>query len=195
MEKEIRITRDIVKDYEIKTVVDTFNKIFPHGAKISEITKLVPNLGVDYSYFAEWLLEEKLTFNETILEFDTVQNNIFHNGNVHVKSDVNLVNTQIDIMGSLKIDGKLIIGDNGSIYSAKDYVNADEIHIPVKDVADAAIFAHIKTKILNSSGLIMGNVDADEVLNGGLIRGNVNTITIENINGGLVTGNTTFKLK
>ncbi|KES11201.1 Integral membrane protein CcmA involved in cell shape determination [Snodgrassella alvi SCGC AB-598-O11] len=197
MENELIITRDIVEKYYIKFVVDTFNDIFPHGAKISEITKLIPELEDDYSSFAEWLLQQ-VPPTDITLEFDTLQDNIFYNGPIHVKGDVNLVNTGIDLIGSLKIDGKLTIIGTGVVYLDKGNVNADEIDISeyaqiysdtkansisMSDYAVingdtvagninisgfASIYGNTKTKVINlNGGRIYGNVDTDELYNDG----------------------------
>ena len=200
MENELIITRDIVEKYDIKFVdikfvVDTFNDIFPHGAKISEITKLIPELEEDYSSFAEWLLQQ-VPPTDITLEFDTLQDNIFYNGPIHVKGDVNLVNTGIDLIGSLKIDGKLTIIGTGIVYADKGDVNADKIDISgyaqiysdtkansisMSDYAvingdtvansislrdSVEIRGNTKAKIVNlDDGCINGNVDADEIIN------------------------------
>ena len=197
MENELIITRAIVEKYYIKFVVDTFNEVFPHGAKISEITKLIPELEDDYSSFAEWLLQQ-VPPTDITLEFDTLQDNIFYNGPIHVKGDVNLVNTGIDLIGSLKIDGKLTIIGTGFVYADKGNVNADEIDLSgnaylyaqikansiimsdnaviIRDAVAgninisgfASIYGNTKTKVINlNGGRIYGNVDTDELYNDG----------------------------
>ena len=54
----------------------------------------------------------------------------------------------------------------------------------------AEILGITKAKVINfKGGFITGDVDADEIINdGGIIKGNVNTIKIKNINGGQIRG-------
>ena len=205
MENELIITREIVEEYYDDDIIFEFNIMFPDGAKISEIPKLIPELDDDYPYFAEWLLKE-LPFNEVPLELDTLQDGLFYNGNVHLKSHTHIPNTSL-IKGELIINGKLSARDSTYIYAL--HINAYEI-----DIADnAGIDAQIKTnfislrdyaelggdviaKVINiKGGRIGGNVDADEIINdGGLIwGGDVYTHNINNINGGKVFGGIFYK--
>lgn len=119
MENELIITRDIVEKYENKFiendvrkfVVDTFNEVFPHGAKISEIPKLIPELEEDYSSFAYWLLKQ-VPPTDTPLVLDTLQDSIVHNGDIIVKGDVIIDDNSefsIYIKGKIKFEGKLEI--------------------------------------------------------------------------------------
>ena len=207
MENELIITRDIFEKYSNKYIVDIFNEVFPHGARISEIPKLIPELEEDYSDFAEWLLKQ-VPPTDITLEFDTLQDNIFYNGPIHVKGDVNLVNTGIDLIGSLKIDGKLTIIGTGIVYADKSDVNADEIdiseyayiHARIKanriDMRGAAIISgDTKAKVVKLvRGRIYGNVDADELYNdGGYISQNAKADKATLINGGNIGGNIAFK--
>lgn len=119
MENELIITRDIVEKYENKFienddrkfVVDTFNEVFPHGAKTSEIPKLIPELEDDYSYFVGWLLKQ-VPSTDTPVVLDTLQDSIVHNGDVIVKGDVIIDDNSefsIYIKGKIKFEGKLEI--------------------------------------------------------------------------------------
>jgi len=119
MENELIITREIVEKYENKFienddrkfVVDTFNEVFPHGAKISEIPKLIPELEEDYSSFAEWLLQQ-VPPTDTPIVLDTLQDSIVHNGDIIVKGDVIIDDNSefsIYIKGKIKFEGKLEI--------------------------------------------------------------------------------------
>ncbi|WP_367425827.1 hypothetical protein ABX026_01410 [Snodgrassella alvi] len=119
MENELIITRAIVEKYENKFienddrkfVVDTFNEVFPHGAKISEIPKLIPELEDDYSYFVGWLLKQ-VPPTDTPIVVDTLQDSIVHNGDVIVKGDVIIDDNSefsIYIKGKIKFEGKLEI--------------------------------------------------------------------------------------
>jgi len=208
MKNELIITRDIVEKYENKFienddrkfVIYTFNEVFPHGAKVTDIPKLIPELDDDYPYFAEWLLKE-LPFNEVPLELDTLQDGLFYNGNVHLKSHAHIPNTSL-IKGELIINGKLSARDSTYLYAL--HINAYEIDIAddveiyaqiktnsinIRDVA--LIFGNTTAKVINfKGGSIRGNVDADEIINdGGLIwGGDVYTHNINIINGGIVDG-------
>lgn len=119
MENELIITRDIVEKYENKFienddrkfVIYTFNEVFPHGAKISEIPKLIPELEDDYSYFVDWLLKQ-VPPTDTPVVLDTLQDSIVHNGDVIVKGDVIIDENSefsIYIKGKIKFEGKLEI--------------------------------------------------------------------------------------
>ena len=111
MENELIITRAIVEKYYIKFVVDTFNDVFPHGAKISEIPKLIPELEEDYSYFVDWLLQQ-VPPTDTPVVLDTLQDSIVHNGDIIVKGNVIIDNNSefsIYIKGKIKFEGKLEI--------------------------------------------------------------------------------------
>ncbi|PIT32627.1 hypothetical protein [Snodgrassella alvi] len=122
MENELIITRDIVEKYENKFienddrkfVVDTFNEVFPHGAKISEMPKLIPELDDDYPDFVDWLLQQ-VPPTDTPVVVDTLQDSIVHNGDVIVKGDVIIDDNSefsIYIKGKIKFEGKLEINTN-----------------------------------------------------------------------------------
>ena len=119
MENELIITRDIVEKYEnkffknddLKLFEDAFNEVFPNGAKISEIPKLIPELEKDYSHFVDWLLQQ-VPPTDTPIVLDTLQNSIVHNGDVIVKGDVIIDDNSefsIYIKGKIKFEGKLEI--------------------------------------------------------------------------------------
>ena len=122
MENELIITRAIVEKYEnkffknddLKLFEDAFNEVFPHGAKISEIPKLIPELEEDYSHFVDWLLQQ-VPPTDTPLVVDTLQDSIVHNGDVIVKGDVIIDDNSefsIYIKGKIKFEGKLEINTN-----------------------------------------------------------------------------------
>ncbi|WP_367454751.1 hypothetical protein ABX042_12945 [Snodgrassella alvi] len=119
MENELIITRDIVEKYEneffknddLKLFEDAFNEVFPHGAKISEIPKLIPELEEDYSHFVGWLLKQ-VPPTDTPIVLDTLQDSIVHNGDLIVKGDVIIDDNSefsIYIKGKIKFEGKLEI--------------------------------------------------------------------------------------
>ena len=119
MENELIITRTIVEKYDLKFiddkfVIDTFNEKFPHGAKISEIPKLIPELDDDYPDFVDWLLQQ-VPPTDTSVVVDTLQDSIVHNGDLIVKGDVIIDDNSefsIYIKGKIKFEGKLEINTN-----------------------------------------------------------------------------------
>lgn len=120
MENELIITRDIVEKYDMnffidnKFVIYTFNEVFPHGAKISEIPKLIPELDDDYPDFVDWLLKQ-VPPTDTPVVIDTLQDSIVHNGDLIVKGDVIIDDNSefsIYIKGKIKFEGKLEINTN-----------------------------------------------------------------------------------
>ena len=116
------------------------------------------------------------------------------NGYGHVYSHKNCVNAdKIDISGNAYICSN--IKTNSIIMSGRTNIqgNVEVNNIRLRDFAE--IFGRIKAKVINfKGGSIIGDVDADEIINdGGLIRGDVNTIKIDNINGGKVDGKITYK--
>ena len=111
MENELIITRDIVEKYYLKSVVDTFNEVFPRGAKVTDIPKLIPELDNEYPYFVDWLLQ-RVPPTDTPIVLDTLQDSIVHNGDVIVKGDVIIDDNSefsIYIKGKIKFEGKLEI--------------------------------------------------------------------------------------
>ena len=111
MENELIITRDIFEKYSNKYIVDIFNEVFPHGARISEIPKLIPELDDDYPYFV-YLLLDRVSPTDTPVVVDTLQDSIVHNGDVIVKGDVIIDDNSefsIYIKGKIKFEGKLEI--------------------------------------------------------------------------------------
>lgn len=121
MENELIITRDILEKYSDKYIVEIFNEVFPNGARISEIPKLILELEEeDYSYFVYWLLEQ-VSPTDTPVVVDTLQDSIVHNGDVIVKGDVIIDDHSefsIYIKGQIKFEGKLEINtDQIPIYA------------------------------------------------------------------------------
>lgn len=120
MENELIITRDILEKYSDKYIVEIFNEVFPHGARISEIPKLILELETEYSYFVDWLLRQ-VPPTDTPVVVDTLQDSIVHNGDVIVKGDVIIDDHSkfsIYIKGQIKFEGKLEINtDQIPIYA------------------------------------------------------------------------------
>lgn len=212
METELTITRDIIKKFRISCIVNTFNIVFPYGAKITDIPKLLPKIGsYYYSLFVKWLLNELSFNNKTLIIDGNTCDNLFYNGDVIVKGDIELKRAYIK--GNLNVDGILTIKHKGEVI-ARDFDNtkqitANEINLCTESMILAT---HIKankfyacnetiidgdvnaTFIIVKGGCIWGNVDANEVINeSGIIDGDVNTIKIENIDTGRIKGKITYK--
>ena len=187
-----------------------FKKHFPNGGEALEVLKRCEELGyeeLDYIDFGEWLVSHLPTIYPPLV-LNTFVGNLFYPGDVHIKGDIS-TQAYLYSKGSLKVDGKLTVNEDGSIYSYKGCINADEIDISryahirraqIKanriSLRDSAhIFGNTKANVIKvNGGYLYGDVDADEIINdGGLIRGDVNTFTIENINGGKVDGKITYK--
>ena len=171
MENELIITREFIKtNYPIENIVNIFNECFPNGAKLSEFPKIRPylekynpNFKAIYSCFAGWLLKV-LPVNETPLELDStnMQDAIIYNGNINIKSDVTLVNPQIYLTGTLKINGKLAVSGNGFISSYENgCVIADEINLS----GYTFISASARSKIINmhNESTIIDSVTANSI--------------------------------
>ena len=212
VENEFIITRDIVEKFRLESFVDTFNKVFPDGAKVTDIPKLISHIDGNYYYrlFVQLLLNE-LPFNNKILVVDgNTCENLFYNGDIRIEGNAKV--NRIYIKGNLVIDGNLIIKDKGEIiarnFDNKKQIIATEINLGI----DSMILAHVKAKNINvySEATIIGNVDTNTVNlddseiwgnveankiinNAGVIDGDVNTVKIENINDGTVTGKITYK--
>lgn len=212
METELTITHDIIEKFRIKCVVNTFNIVFPYGAKITDVPKLLPKIGsYYYSLFVKWLLNQ-LPFNNKILIIDgNICDNLFYNGDVIVKGDIELKRAYIK--GNLNVDGTLTIKHKGEVI-ARDFDNTKQIianeinlcteslilatHIKANKIYaynESVIAGDVNTNFIIVKGsCIWGNVDANEVINeSGIIDGNVNTIKIENIDTGRIKGKITYK--
>ena len=190
--------------------LQAFKKHFPNGGEALEVLKRCEELGyeeLDYIDFGEWLVDWLPPIYPP-LELNNLIGSLFYPNDVHIKGDLSTQDSLYS-KGSLKVDGKLTVNGDGSIYSDKGCINADEIdisryahirraqikanRISLRDYA--RLSGDVIAKVVNlKGGYISGDIDADEIINdGGLIRGDVNTFTIENINGGRVKGKITYK--
>ena len=199
--------------------LQAFEQHFPNGGEALEVLKQCEELG--YRDFGEWLVDHLPPIYPP-LELNTLIDSLFYPGDVHIKGDVSIQGF-ICIKGSLKADGKLTvnklqrvfadfvnadeidISGYAQIYSdtkANSIIMSDYAGIHGCTIADninlsgfADISGITKAKVINfKGGLIRGDIDADEIINdGGVIKGNVDTFTIENINDGMVYGKITYK--
>ena len=185
--------------------LQAFEQHFPNGGEALEVLKRCEELG--YRDLGEWLVDWLPPIYPP-LELNTLIDSLFYPNDVHIKGDVSTQDSLYS-KGSLKVDGKLTVNGDGSIYSDKGCINADEIdisryahirraqikanRISLRDYA--RLSGDVIAKVVNlKGGFITGDVDADEIINdGGLIGRDVNTIKIQNINGGKVDGKITYK--
>ena len=185
--------------------LQAFEQHFPNGGEALEVLKRCEELG--YRDLGEWLVDWLPPIYPP-LELNTLIDSLFYPNDVHIKGDVSTQDSLYS-KGSLKVDGKLTVNGDGSIYSDKGCINADEIdisryahirraqikanRISLRDYA--RLSGDVIAKVVNlKGGYISGDVDADEIINdGGLIGRDVNTIKIQNINGGKVDGKITYK--
>ena len=221
-EKQFIVTEKwLEKNGASKDELQAFRKDFPNGGKALEVLKRCGEL--NYMYFGEWLVDHlppiytPLVLNNLIgslfypndvhIKGDlSTQGRIYIKGSLKVDgkltankygmiySDKNCINAgEVDISenayicsnvkaNSIIINGRIDIQGN---------VSANSISL----CNSAQILGNAEAKVINSkNSRIRGSVDADEIINdGGLIDGNVNTFTIENINGGEVAGKITYK--
>ena len=116
-------------------------------------------------------------------------------GNVY--TNINDINANvIDIRGDASILAiEALIKANFIIMSNCAFISGDTVANRISLRDSAKIFGNTKAKVINfKGGYIVGDADANEIINdGGLIKGNVNTIKIESINGGKVDGKITYK--
>ena len=199
--------------------LQAFKQHFPNGGEALEVLERCVELS--YGGFAKWLVYHLPPIYPP-LELNTLIDSLFYPGDVHIKGDVSIQGF-ICIKGSLKADGKLTvnklqrvfadfvnadeidISGYAQIYSdtkANSIIMSDYAGIHGCTIADninlsgfADISGITKAKVINfKGGLIRGDIDADEIINdGGVIKGNVDTFTIENINDGMVYGKITYK--
>ena len=204
--KEVFIVTEkwLEKNGALEAHLQAFKQHFPNGGEALEVLKRCEELNLG---LGSWLVDHLPPVYPPLV-LNTFVGNIFYPNDVHIKGDVS---TQggIYIKGSLKVDGKLTVKKYGDVYSDKGCVNADEIdisgnafihHTQIKANSIiisgyAVVVGDTKAKIINSkNSRIYGNVDVNKIINdGGLIKGNVNTIKIKNINGGMVDGKITYK--
>ena len=198
-----------------------FKHHFPNGGEALEVLKRCGEL--DYTEFGKWLIDSlPLTYPPLVLNTlignlfypgdvhikgdVSTQEVICIKGNLKVdgKLTVNKYGKVYSSKGCVNAD-EIDISGYAQIYSdtkANSIIMSDYAGIHGCTIADninlsgfADISGITKAKVINfKGGLIYGNVDADEIINdGGLIRGDVNTFTIENINGGRVAGKISYK--
>ena len=198
-----------------------FKQHFPNGGEALEVLKRCGELG--YTEFGEWLVDHlppvypPLELNNLIgnLFYPNdvhIKGDISTQGIIYIKGSLkvdrkltvnkygivysckNCVNAdEIDISEYARISSNT----KANSISMSDYafINRDTVANSISLRDSAEIIKNVIAKVINfKGGFIAGDVDADEIINDdGLIRGDVNTFTIENINGGRVKGKITYK--
>ena len=215
--EELIITREWLEEMKAcKAELQAFEQYFPNSGEALEVLKRCEEL--DYKSFARWLVYHlppiypPLELNNLIgnlfypndvhIKGDvSTQEVIYIKGNLKVDEKLTVnkygkvcsgkgcVNAdEIDISGYAWIHSDTKANSIIMSYCAGIHgcVIADNINLS----CFAEIFGHTKAKVINfKGGFITGDVDADEIINdGGIIKGNVNTIKIKNINGGQIRG-------
>ena len=220
--EEFIITREWLE--EMKACEDglqAFKQHFPNGGEALEVLKRCVELG--YTEFGEWLVDH-LPPVYPPLELSTFVGNLFYPGDVHIKGDIstqgiiyikgslkvdrkltvnkygivysdkNCVNAdEIDISEYARISSNTKA--NSISMSNCAFISRDTVANSISLRDSAEIIKNVIAKVINfKGGFILGDVDADEIINDdGWIKGDVNTIKIENINGGSVGGKITYK--
>ncbi|ORF01474.1 hypothetical protein BGI05_08360 [Snodgrassella alvi] len=204
-----------------KDELQAFEQHFPNGGEALEVLKRCEEL--NYIDFGEWLVDclpptyPPLVLNTSIgslfypndvhIKGDmSTQGRIYIKGSLKVDGKLTVnkygnVNTHINDINANVIDiseNAFIFSDiktNSLIMSGRTDLYGCVVANSISLHDSAQILGDAKAKVINSkNSRIRGSVDADEIINdGGLIDGNVNTFTIENINGGEVAGKITYK--
>lgn len=203
MENELIVTRDIVEKYHFKEDVDAFNEVFPRGAKVTDIPKLIPYLEKEGNYryrlFAEWLLNELPFNNENFIIDGDFCGNIFYNGPVWVKRYAHIRHSAF-IKGTFKINARLSSDFKAYIYAKQciaydikishdTRINADVKVTERLTMSDRVIIEKnvvAKEFKLGKSCWVCGNVKADSLWNSGVICKNVEVGHLDN--GGEIWG-------
>ncbi|ORF05894.1 hypothetical protein BGI03_09000 [Snodgrassella alvi] len=198
-----------------------FKHHFPNGGEALEVLKRCGEL--DYTEFGKWLIDSlPLTYpplvlntlignlfypNDVHIKGDmSTQGRIYIKGSLKVDGKLTVnkcgnVNTHINDINANVIDiseNAFIFSDiktNSLIMSGRTDLYGCVVANSISLRDSAQILGDAKAKVINSkNSRIRGSVDAEEIINdGGLIDGNVNTFTIENINGGEVAGKISYK--
>ena len=221
-EEEFIITREWLEEMRAcKAGLQAFKQHFPNGGKILEVLKRCEELG--YKDFGIWLVDclpptyPPLVLNNLIgnlfypgdvhIKGDiSTQGLICIKGNLKVDGKLTVSEYRKVYSGKGCVNADEIdISGYAQIYSdtkANSIIMSDYAGIHGCTIADninlsgfADISGITKAKVINfKGGLIRGDIDADEIINdGGVIKGNVDTFTIENINDGMVYGKITYK--
>ncbi|KES10689.1 Integral membrane protein CcmA involved in cell shape determination [Snodgrassella alvi SCGC AB-598-O02] len=221
-EKQFIITEKWLEEMRAcKAGLQAFKQHFPNGGEALEVLKRCGEL--DYTDFGIWLVEYLPPIYPPLV-LNTFVGNLFYPGDVHIKGDISTeeliyIKGNLKVDGKLTVNkygvvysekycvnaGEIDISEYARISSNTKAnsismrgfativgeVTADNINLS----GNAEIIKNVIAKVINfKGGFILGDVDADEIINNdGWIEGDVNTIKIKNINGGEVGGKITYK--
>ena len=206
--EELIITREWLKEMKAcKAELQAFEQYFPNSGEALEVLKRCEEL--DYKSFARWLVYRlppiypPLELNNLIgnlfypndvhIKGDISTQEFFYiKGSLKVDGKLTVnkygeASTNKDFINADEID----LGEYAYLYSQ---IKANSISLR----NSAHIFGNTKANVIKvNGGYLHGDVDADEIINdSGEIQGYVKTIKIENINGGVIKGNVnTIKIK
>ena len=178
---------------------------------------------LDYMDFGKWLVDHLPPIYPPLV-LNTFVGNLFYPGDVHIKGDIStqgLIYTKgsLKVDGKLTVNkygvvyldkgcvnaDEIDISGYAQIYSDTKansismsncaFITRDTVANSISLRDSVEIIKNVIAKVINfKGGFILGDVDADEIINDdGWIKGDVNTIKIENINGGKVYGKITYK--
>ena len=215
--EEFIVTQEwIEKVGAYKDELQAFRKYFPNGGEALEVLERCVELS--YGGFAKWLVDHlppiypPLELN-TLIDSLFYPNDVHIKGDVSIQGFIHIKGS-LKVDGKLTVNkygevysGKDCVNADEIDLSGYAWIHSDTkansiimsycagIHgcviadnINLSDIAE--ILGITKAKVINfKGGFITGDVDADEIINdGGIIKGNINTIKIKNINGGQIRG-------
>lgn len=170
-ENDLRITQDVLKKLGTsKEIITIYNKVFRsrRAVKVSEIfeecSRPLETLSkVDCPLWervmiANWLAKT-LPFSLTCLKLNTVNGLLFHNGNVHVRGNINTASF-ITVQGNLQVDGCLFGSGLGVEEASAFHVTAKDIYLRGFFGINAKTGVRADTISLGNSSYIQGEVKA-----------------------------------
>lgn len=222
VKEEFIVTKKWLKERKAcKDGLQAFKQHFPNGGEALEVLKRCGEL--DYMDFGKWLVDHLPPIYPP-LEFNTFVGNLFYPNDVHIKGDIStqgLIYTKgsLKVDGKLTVNKYGVVYSYKNCVNADEidlseyarissntkansismsncaFITRDTVANSISLRDSVEIIKNVIAKVINfKGGFILGDVDADEIINdGGWIKGNVNTIKIENINGGSVKGKITYK--
>lgn len=160
---------------------------FPKN-KEAEILNIVNKLAKRKYYGLAKTIIRKMSFNQTPLILDYLDSQLFYNGNVKVKGNVN--SKMIFISGKLEVDGKIFIKNEGEVNAIYQDIFQEISATEINLINFSNIYGKVKTKTMNleNGSMATGYINANTVhINNSDIIGDViaNEIFEDN---GLITG-------
>lgn len=220
--EEFIVTEKWLKERKAcKDGLQAFKKHFPNGGEALEVLKRCGEL--DYTDFGEWLVDHLPPIYPPLV-LNTFVGNIFYPNDVHIKGDLSTqgciyIKGSLKVDGKLTVNKYGIVYSYKNCVNADEidiseyarissntkansismsncaFIIGDTVANSISLRDSVEIIKNVIAKVINfKGGFILGDVDADEIINDdGWIKGNVNTIKIDNINGGEVAGKITYK--